>query len=504
MRDILFTFTQLIMGIIANGQDSLLIDSLQHRLLAEQSGYIQIKILNELAWQTKNSDLELSRKYAIRGKKLAEKEGYKRELATSLNRLADVKRLSGEFVEASKIAERALKIERELNHSYGIARALSHLCTLYKNLGYYSKAHQAGEEALEIFKKLNMESLIADTYQRLALLYQGWGKSDKAIQALQQKLKLKNLDKGQKAETFSAMAKINKAVGSFDLGEKNYFKALKIWEESGDELNVARVLNSLGTLYIVSGDEKKAKEYHLESIAIKEKLGFALSTMSEHINLGIIAGSEGNLSLAKQYYRKAISIRAQSPVKRHSIIAHFRLGNLFQKLQQNDSALYHYQRVLSLNPESLSFRMELYWNLSNLYFQSGDLALSNQYKADYTSLRDSLESIRLNALRSRDEYEAQLHQNEILKRDNEIKSIEISQKNQLLVFIMVGSSLSFALILLYVRNQRIRKNNVIAEKTAKINQQKVDDLLKNTRNQGTRSQDGWTGKRKTQDRSGTS
>ena len=84
--------------------------------------------------------------------------------------------------------------------------------------------------------------------------------------------------------------------------------ALAIYREMGDEVGIARTLNSLGVVARSTGDVERAERLLAESIERKEKLGDRPGIAVSLSNLGIVSTDRGRLDDAVDYMRRALAI----------------------------------------------------------------------------------------------------------------------------------------------------------------------------------------------------
>ncbi|MDW3194941.1 MAG: sensor histidine kinase [Cytophagales bacterium] len=462
-------------------QDQRLVDSLQNQLTLNIDSDLKIDVLNELSWVLKNSDQEKAKAYGLQALQLSKVLQDFEKQATSLNRIGEVERIWGNLNQAVVYFENALSIEREINHVYGIARAQSNLCTTYKNLGFYRKAEEAGLECLQLFQRLNRTLSVKRTYQRLALVYQKMRQPDKAISMLQKKLDLDSTstDSVSIGNSLMTIGNMYYQGASYDVAITYLNKARDIWVKKGNRQKEAFVYTDLSRIYIQLEEYSTAELLNKKSIQLKDSLQVPLLSATNYNNLALIKAKNGDFDSAKIFYHKSITLKLLGGSKKGLSLSYYNLGTLFKDEENLDSAIHYFQKSLEAKPESPGLKMELYWNLSNMFYLKRDFERSNNFKTEYGIIRDSLDLLVEEAARAKDNFEFEQREKLRLTKESQIKQVQLAKRTQLTYFLIAGLILLSLLFVVGFHYYRIRKNTVISEKNAKINQQQIDDLLKN-------------------------
>jgi len=113
-----------------------------------------------------------------------------------------------------------------------------------------------------------------------------------------------------------------------------------------------------------------------------------------------------------------------------------------------------------------------------MYYLLKEFQKSNLFKSEYMIVRDSIDLLLEEAARAKDNFEFEQREKIKLEKETQLKQVEIEKRNQLVYFLVAGLILILLLFFFIFHYYRIRKNTIISEKNAKINQQKIDDILK--------------------------
>ncbi len=121
------------------------------------------------------------------------------DVATTLNNLAELYCLIGDYKKALPLYQRALEIyEKVLGAQHpSVATILNNLAGLYENMGEYERALPLFQEALEIREKVlgAQHPSVATTLNNLAGLYHQMGDHEKALKLYQSTGKSSNYQK---------------------------------------------------------------------------------------------------------------------------------------------------------------------------------------------------------------------------------------------------------------------------------------------------------------------
>jgi tetratricopeptide (TPR) repeat protein len=150
---------------------------------------------------------------------------------------------------------------------------------------------------------------------------------------------------------------------------------------------LARIYNNLGILYKSKGDSRRAEEYYLKCLSIREEVLPAnhpdLATI--YNNLGNLYSDKGDSRRAEEYYLKCLSIMEEVLPANHPNLAtiYNNLGILYKSKGDSRRAEEYYLKCLSIWEEVLPANhpdlATIYNNLGNLYSDKGDSRRAEEY-----------------------------------------------------------------------------------------------------------------------------
>jgi len=254
------------------------------------------------------------RALAIREKVLG---GENTDVAQSLNNLAGLYYLVGDYRKAEPLYKRALVIrEKALGSEHPkVATVLSNLALLYQDKGDYAKAEPLYQRALAISEKaLDEKPLdVATLLNNLASMYSAKGDYAKAEPLFQRALAIREKSLGSEhpdvGESLNNLAELHHSKSDYTKAEPLYRRALLIVEKAlgGGHPNVATSLSNLASLYVAKEDYPRAIELLIRAEEIREN----------NINAILDIGSENQ----KQLYLDMLTQNTYSTVSLHAYSA---------------------------------------------------------------------------------------------------------------------------------------------------------------------------------------
>jgi tetratricopeptide (TPR) repeat protein len=247
-----------------------------------------------------------------------------RDVAYTLNGLANLYAGQGKYAEAEPLYQRASRIlEQSLGPEHpDVTYPLNGLATLYQGQGKYAEAEPLYQRALRILEQsLGPEhSRMAYPLSGLASLYREQGKYTEAYPLSQRALHIleQSLGPGHRdvAQTLTFLAHIFHQEGKYAEAEPLYQRALHILEQSLglEHPDVAHPLNGLAILYKKQGKYAEAEPLYQRALCIREqslgpehpRVAYPLS------NLANLYQEQGKYREAESLYQRALRIWEQS------------------------------------------------------------------------------------------------------------------------------------------------------------------------------------------------
>lgn len=336
------------------------------------------------------------------------------------------------------------------------------MCLYYSDQNQYDSAIYHAESALVIFSDVGDSIGTIDMYHELSLINLDIGIYDEALAYNQRALDLSQLLKDSSriihhyrdhALIFHDYKKYDRGIENGEIGYRlagNYSKV--------SPAELADILNSLAINYQANKNYQQALDFHfmsLKAFGNEATSNTIATTYEDSIRLARVMNSIGNIYLEKEGFNRAhpwllralkINLSLQDDFELADNLNN--LGLAFSSIGNSDSAKYYLDKSKShaVASGSMEKLMDVY-NSFNVYYRSfGDLEKALAYQDSRLSLQDSIAKLKqertYKALESR--YQVIRNQQQIQQQNAQL----LEQKSQLQINILVSIGLLLTLIIL--------------------------------------------------------
>jgi len=270
---------------------------------------------------------------------------YRRDLATSFDKLGNVAKAKGQMSEAREHYEKSLTIREQIAKEDESNSSCRELAVSYDELGslamtmgkrieakrYYEKGLSIRERLAENMQTVEALNDLAVSYCNLGDAQKSWGILGEAQMYYQKAL---DIDMKLAEETGTEQSRRNLALTYYKMGkvmmarqiwsytreyyEKGFAISKKLAEETGT-IKSRRLLafyyNGLGIIAEEQKDLSRAQDYYEKSLTLRKELAEETGTIGcrrdlsvGYNNLGLFIEVHGDLSVAELYYEKHLAI----------------------------------------------------------------------------------------------------------------------------------------------------------------------------------------------------
>ncbi|MEX2234301.1 MAG: tetratricopeptide repeat protein [Cyclobacteriaceae bacterium] len=299
-------------------------------------------------------------------------------------------------------------------------------------------------EALILATEINDRRGMAASYNNLGVAYRNQGALDKALEYYITSMRL--YDSLQNKE---GVATTKNNIANIYSIKKDYGQAMRYLEESyalfreiGDPFRLIGSMNNLGNLYLDIDMYDKALNYYTEAYALSEKNGAKFGDPLN--NVGNIYFNQGNYQVAIGYYQKALDIEREHNNKLGVLNTVTNMGITYTKAKQAKNAERYLNEALKLSEE-----LQAFTSLPTVYNASAE-NFSNQNKwkeayqmqLKYDEMREKIygeESSRnIAQMEMVLDFQEKVREIEILKKEDEIKSLELQKTRLFIILVILG------------------------------------------------------------------
>lgn len=357
----------------------------------------KIDLLNDLAWELRDTD-------PTRSRSLSE-TAY--ELATS-----------GEFSEQPYPQGAAASL-----------RSLSHANRRGSNLNL---ALSQSFQALTFLERETPSVVKADVLQGIGISFSNLGNHAEGLEHCSKALQLVQTlgDREREASVLGAIAAIYTRTGDHEESLRTFEEVLRLNRELGQKTVEAATLNNRALPYLGLGKHNEALTSSLQALRLAHETGFSALVTTATGTVGEVFVAMENYEQARHYLNQYLALARKNGIKRDEMWGLILLGEIDLHEHQDSQALTQLHQALAIAQE-LDFLMEqarCYKLLMEICEQQGDLKQALAYSKLLVQVNETLFN---EDMARRVANQQVIHQVETAKRDSEIhylKTIELQKE----------------------------------------------------------------------------
>jgi serine phosphatase RsbU (regulator of sigma subunit)/Flp pilus assembly protein TadD len=419
-------------------------DELKSALKAAKEDTAKVNILIALSDELYMASPFEAIQFCTEAKALSIQLKYKSGEAYALKYIGLVNYFQGQYVQTITNWEQALALFEEIDEKDGIANMLSNLGVVYNNEGNDARALALYMKALTLAEEINDTIRKITTLNNIGLIYS----KKKATEKLALENYLKALEFGESTEYFDGIGSTYLNLGELYYNQGNNSDALDYFEKSlmayrkTNTVNITNALTYIGKIYVALKDYPEALRYQEEAFKIAEKMGARLEMAKSSLGLAETYFITGDNTKSLQFNQQAKEIASE-------------LGASYEK-------------------------MNSLVGLARSYAKDSDFKNAYGNLSEAIVLKDTIYSAKnqeqINNLRVQYEIENMLKENEILKKDIELREARNNKQKMVILFLVLGFVVTSGLIALLFRANKLKRkaNIILEEKNILISDQKKE------------------------------
>jgi signal transduction histidine kinase len=398
--------------------------------------------------------------------KYAEITGNKNKIAGAYDNIGTIHHYLGDQAEALQNCMIAKRLYEETGDKKGISSNFMNLGKTYLALNKYTEAAEMFYNAIKIKEEIGDKNGMAATYNNLGTMYLEQDKYTEALKMYHEALLIYE-EAGYKTGilfNYNNIGRILSEQGKYNEGKEMFILALKISEEIGDTISIIDLNNNIGYIYKLMEKYEEAEVYFNFSLELAYKIGYYEEGITNtHDYLATLFASQDKFEEAERHFLTALEFYKKSGDKFRISRQYNRLGSLFFYSGDFQKAREYVLEGLPTFRELSSIKGLLYTYKFLYKIDSAEGRFSGaleNYKL-FTLYSDSLlsEESRQSIEKMKIEYETEKKDQEIelLNKDNEIKSLQLSKQKAIRHGMIAGIILLFITGFLLFRSFRLRK-----------------------------------------------
>ncbi len=239
-----------------------------------------------------------------------------------------------------------------------------------------------------------VQSLRSEALDLIGLVKSRTGNNIKAIEYCQEALQIAEAshDRRQIARISNTLGTIYLRQSCYAQAQENFSRAIHIYEELRDKAGVARVMGNLGNVYFALSDFSVALDYYSRALATHEEVGDKSAMADVMGNIGSVYASLSDYTVALEYFTRTLALDEEVGNTAGAAQVLGNIGIVHRLLSNYTGALEYYNRALHIHEEVGNKASEalVTGNIGKLYLYVADYPLAYEYLMRALSLQEKL------------------------------------------------------------------------------------------------------------------
>jgi serine phosphatase RsbU (regulator of sigma subunit) len=288
-----------------SAQESNRLDSLLNELANKHTDSVRVDILNSMAWEFRNSDMDKVKLFSDSALQIAENISYYKGQVKSYFNTGNMYYIKGEYSLTLENYLKALSILEKIDDQKGIASALMGVGNIHAIQKNTDKAIEYQEKSLAIRLEINDSLGIAGSYNNLGSIYMDLKDYQKALEY--------------------------------------HFKSLAIKESLSYWKGMSSSYGNIGVAYKELGKLSKSLEFQKKALEIREKLNNKKGMVMSYTDIGNIYHELKQYSKARINQKRALKIAKNISYKEGQVMSLLSLSITSEKLKKFKEALIYFK-----------------------------------------------------------------------------------------------------------------------------------------------------------------
>ncbi|RMH70858.1 MAG: hypothetical protein D6675_08200, partial [Gemmatimonadetes bacterium] len=147
---------------------------------------------------------------------------------------------------------------------------------------------------------------------------------------------------------YSNIGIVYKNLSDYDQALEYYMKAIKIYDEVGDKVRIARTYHNIGVVYQDQQYFEQALEYYNRSRETFEAIGDRYGAAGSYNNIGIVYWLQEEYDQALTYYQKSLAIREAIGDQNGIAHCYSNIADYYHKKGESEKSLEFHRNALNI------------------------------------------------------------------------------------------------------------------------------------------------------------
>jgi len=290
-------------------QNNRYIDSVK-TLTTSKVDTIRFWAYSELAWELKEVNKKDAISYSTKLIEQANKLNNQKWYAQGLNDIGITYFSGGELDKALNNFEKSLVIRRKLGSKKDIASSLSKIAVIKTEKAQYGEALKIQLEVLKLYEDLDIKPYVSHTCNNIGALYSNINNFELSNKYLKRAYQIEKEigNKSGLSVTLASMGSNFSDLQQFDSAIIYINEAKAIFKEIGEYRSYAIACSNLGFLYRRQKNTEKGKENYYEAVSVAKEIGDSAGLILYESNLANILIDEGKFEEAEKMLLNSLKV----------------------------------------------------------------------------------------------------------------------------------------------------------------------------------------------------
>ena len=228
---------------------------------------------------------------------------------------------------------------------------LSAIILLFLGTGALICQDQTHIDSLELILERNSlgDDELTEVLLELTRLY-GYNAPERSIEYGKAALDLSRKTGNQINEALSlrSIGVSNHFLDRYDIAKEYYDSSLSVSVEAGYKDGEGASLYNIGSIYEYMGDYDRALEYYLQALKLREESQDKRAMVYIYSGIGNIYKYQNNYDLALENFNKCLAISEELDQKNEIAYSRYNMGLIYNDLKEYEKALSYYQESLEI------------------------------------------------------------------------------------------------------------------------------------------------------------
>jgi serine phosphatase RsbU (regulator of sigma subunit) len=374
------------------------VDSLLSVLRNAPNDTGKVNTLKLLSTEYRTEDTLKALDYAKQSMDLARKLGFVKGVGNAYVRMGSVYKHQKNFGKAISYYKQALSEFEKAKDTRDRIQTLSDIAGIYKQQASYDDAYDYYTRLMVLADQAKDTAGLIDAHGGYANLYRYRGDYVRSLNYYLSAIRLAEAfgDKSAEAGLLTNMAIIYSYQHNMPEEIRIRQRAMAIYEETKDSMNMILGGNNIGEIYYEQGNKAKALEMYNRSLKIIELIGEKRANYKyigqTYEQFGIVAFDDGDYTRAREYYQKSLDYMIRGKEKKAISSCYGSMADVAIALKKWDEAQDWLMKKLELSKdiEYKQGETDAYMLLAKVMSGKGDFKKAYEYQSEYLRMQQEI------------------------------------------------------------------------------------------------------------------